>query len=138
MSFKGRRLDRPKQTARKTTGGSVGAYSFAEDEDEDLEQDDDEDEEQEVILAHSVCSAACDTGPIDTAMFHFISHIEFGQSQAHSTPALPMLTFCSRRLTDPSTGAVKLSQHSTSLTLFLYVFPSYGKHLLHFDHLQSP
>lgn len=68
MPFKGRRPDRPKQTARKTTGGLVGAYSFAEDEDEDLEQDDDEDEEQEVILAHSVCSAACDTGPIDTAM----------------------------------------------------------------------
>lgn len=56
MSFKGRRLDRPKQTARKTTGGLVGAYPLSEDEDEDLEQDDDEDEEQEVILAHSVCS----------------------------------------------------------------------------------
>ncbi len=51
---------RAKQTARKSTGGSVGTYSMAgqrrEDNDEDLEDQDEDELDQEVLLAGLICA----------------------------------------------------------------------------------
>ncbi len=60
---------RAKQTARKSTGGSVGTYSMAgqrrEDNDEDLEDQDEDELDQEVLLAAVfalfLCSTVLDT-----------------------------------------------------------------------------